>query len=345
MPSQRPAAAVIVLGFGVEDYLESCLEALMEQLGPADELVLVDNGIMNVATRERRWDRRIRVLRPEHNLGFAGGTTFAASQTTHDVLVFVNSDAIVRQGSLDAIVRAAADKQPTLVGGCLRLADQPDLINSAGNPLHFTGITWAGHCGEPARNHERRAAVAVASGGFCALSRMMWDSLGGFDPLYFAYHEDTDLSIRARLAGFRVMYEPCAVADHHYDFGRSPLKMYLVERNRLITVLTDYPAPLLRVTIPVLVPLEAALFLLALKQGWSRQKMQSWRWVVSHRRELRARRRRVQAQVSIALPASILARQMTSRVQPPMVDHPPGMGAVNAVFSAYWRAAARLLPR
>ncbi len=342
------SVSVVVLGYGDEEFLESCLTSVVAELGPDDDLVLVDNGVSDLSARRGSWPPRVRVVGTGQNTGFAGGCHVGADATAGEVLVFVNSDAILRPGALAELVAATADEGVGIAGGCLRLADEPDLVNSAGNPLHFTGITWAGGCGEPATEHDRPGEVAVATGGFFALRRAVWDRLGGFDPLYFAYHEDTDLSVRAWLSGLRVAYVPTAVADHHYEFGRSPRKMYLVERNRLVTVLTDYPRPLLVGVLPALLVTEPALLVQALVQGWSREKVSAWVWLLRHRGELRARRRRVQAQVARANApdgAVALARHLASRIEPPMVDHPPGMGLVNAALAGYWRLVRPLVVR
>lgn len=337
---------VVVLGFGDEEYLEACLAAAIAELGDDDDIVLVDNGITGAADRRPSWPERVRVLEPGENTGFAGGCNLAASHTDADVLVFVNSDALLRPGALAALVAAGRDDTVAIVGGSLHLADRPDLINSAGNPLHYTGITWAGGCGDPATAHDRPGPVAVATGGLFAVRRTVWAELGGFDDRYLAYHEDTDLSIRAWLGGRRVVYVPEAVADHHYEFGRSPAKMYLVERNRLMTILTDYPRPLLRAVLPAVVVTEPALLAQAVLQGWARQKVDGWRWLLAHRRELRARRADVQSRIpDPALGAAVLADLMVARIEPPMVEHPPGMGVVNAALAGYWRLVRPRLTR
>ena len=73
----------------------------------------------------------------------------------------------------------------------------------------------------------------------------MLDEIGGFDEDFFLYSEDTDLGLRARWAGWKCLYVPEAVVDHRYSHsaGRvSPLKAYLVERNRLFVVVKNFPA-------------------------------------------------------------------------------------------------------
>lgn len=333
-------ASIVVLGFGPEPHLADCLRALVADAGPADEILLVDNGIA-ADLPQALTSAPVRRLGTGENTGFTGGCRAAAEAAGGEVLVFVNSDAVVRPGALDVLVRAARDGGTGVVGGCLRLADQPDLVNSAGNPLHYLGVTWAGHCGEPAVDHQRAGEVAVATGGLCALRREVWDELGGFDEAYFAYHEDTDLCVRAWLAGLAVRYEPAAVADHHYEFSRNPRKMYLLERNRWLTVLGDYPAPLLQRVLPVLLLVELPLLVAALLQGWGRQKLRAWWWLLRHGRFVRARRRRVQAGVTAA--PVVLARLMVARIEPPMVAPPPGMGLLNRALERYWSGVLRRL--
>lgn len=333
--------SVIVLGYGPEPFLEEALAALHTDATPDDEIVLVDNGIHGRSTREGAWPSVVRVVGEGTNRGFAGGCVHGVANSQGEVLIFVNSDAIVWPGALDALTHATRDPGVGIACGCLRLADQPDLVNSSGNPVHFSGISWAGGCGEPADRYPVQREVPVATGGLLAMRRPVWDALGGFDELYFAYNEDTDLSLRAWLRGWSVLFVPDAIAEHHYEFGRSPLKMYLVERNRLLTVLTDYPKRLLRAVVPALVVIELLLFVQAVAQGWAGQKVRAWWWLARNVRVLRARRARVQSESHA--PDSDIARLMVSRIEPPMVAPPPGMGLVNRVLDAYWRIVLRRL--
>lgn len=333
--------SVVVLGYGPEPYLEACLSALAADLPPDGEILLVDNAIEGAAHRRAGWPVSVRVLGDGVNRGFAGGCNLGAQESCGDVLVFVNSDAVVRPGAVRRLASVVVDDASVgLACGCLRLADSPDLVNSVGNPLHFVGITWAGACGEPAADHLLPGEVTIATGGLFAARRTVWERLGGFDETYFAYHEDTDLSIRTWLTGLRVVVEPRSVADHHYEFARNPRKMYLLERNRFLTVLTDYPSSLLLRVLPALVVVEPLLLVLATVQGWAPQKLRAWGWILSHSRYLRQRRRQVQATAAGTDPAGCLARRMTGRIEPPMVTAPPGMGLVNRVLEEYWSRVA-----
>ena len=331
---------VVVLGYGDEPLLLDCLQAITRQLTGLDELVLVDNGIPSQLRRAAAELGAI-VLGDGRNTGFAGGCNIAAAFTEAPVLVFVNSDAVLRPGALSALVAPLADLAVGVVGGCLRLADQPDLVNSVGNPVQYLGFTWAGHCGEPATEHDEATSVAVATGGLFAIRHDTWDKLGGFEQAYFAYHEDTDLSLRTWLSGREVRVEPAAIADHAYEFSRNPDKLYLSERNRLITVFCDYPAPLLRRILPVLLLVELPLTAMAFVSGWGRQKIAAWWWVLRRWRWLI--RRRDDVQRDVAMTAAEFAALLTAEISPPMVASPPGMGALNAALRRHWRWVRRSL--
>ena len=89
----------------------------------------------------------------------------------------------------------------------------------------------------------------------------MLNEIGGFDEDFFLYCEDTDLGLRARWAGWKCLYAPRAIVDHHYSHtaGRAtPLKAYYVERNRLFVLLKNFPAA----------NLPAAPFISLVRYGW-----------------------------------------------------------------------------
>ena len=92
--------------------------------------------------------------------------------------------------------------------GLVVMVDDPGMVNAAGNPVHFLGISWAGGYGERVSEHAVPRDVASVSGALFAVRRRVWERLGGLDPAYFLYHEDADLSLRVHLTGLRVVYCP-----------------------------------------------------------------------------------------------------------------------------------------
>lgn len=331
--------SAIVLAYGPEPYLIDCVAALQASV-PQPEVIVVDNeaapGQIAAAA-----ELGVTVLRPGGNLGFAGGANFAAAAASGDVLAFVNSDAIVAPDALSLLAAELADPHVGLVSASIRLADQPALLNSAGNPVNFLMFSWAGSFGTPAEPGGPATPVASISGATFAARRETWEQLGGFDDAYFAYCEDVDLSLRVWQAGMEVRYVPAAVVAHHYEFSRNERKAYLLERNRLMNLLTLPERRTRWLLAPVALPVELGVLLAAARDGWGGAKVAGWRWLWQHRRHLAQRRRRV------AAARVVPDRDLVSRFRGPL-DPPPGLGPgvpafVSAFLAGYWRLAQRLI--
>jgi GT2 family glycosyltransferase len=228
-----------------------------------------------------------------------------------------------------------------IASASLRLADSPELLNSAGNPVHILGLSWAGHLGEPAADFPTERAVTSATGAAIALRREVWHQLGGFTERFFAYCEDADLSLRTWQLGLEVVYVPSAVVLHHYEFGRNPLKMYLLERNRLVMVLSLYERRTLLLLAPALVGLELAMLAVAAAGGWLPAKLRGYRWLFQERAWLREHRSAVQGLRRRR--DRDLAPLLTANFDQQVLPLPVGGGVLNRLMVAYWRVVRRML--
>ena len=333
--------SVVVLAYGDEPYLTDCVGRVLadDRSGPI-EVIVIDNG--SPAVEDLAPDPRLRVITPEHNLGYAAGCNLGAAHSVGTDLVFLNSDALVQPGAVRSLVAVLTDPTVGIATGGVRLADAPELMNSVGNPVHYLGVVWAGGYGEPAAAHLQPTDVASASGAFFAVRRAVWQSLDGFDEQYFAYHEDAELSLRTWQRGLRVRFVPDAVVLHHYEFSRNPNKQYLLERNRWITVLTVYPTPVLACVLPAMIAFDLALCAVAAAQGWLPAKLKAWRWLLTHRRDVVRRRRAVQAAATIS-PGAFMSL-LVARIEPPILERPTGLGLLNRLLAGYWGLARHLLP-
>ena len=145
----------------------------------------------------------------------------------------------------------------------------------------------------------------------------------------------------ARRLGLAARCVPTARALHHYEFSRNPRKMYLLERNRLVLVATLWSARALVLLAPLFLALEVALFLLATAQGWRREKVEGWRWVLGHGGHLWRRRRLLAAERRV--PQREWLGVLTPELAPHVVGSAVAARAVNVVVGAYWRLVRPLL--
>lgn len=336
MPAMSSLTAVI-LAWGDEPVLTESVESALASVGLDVDVVLVDNGCTSDAVERLEGTPGVTVVRPGENLGFAGGCNLGARHARGEFLAFVNGDAVVRPEALALLVKHLGD-DVGLASASLRMYDDEQVMNSAGNPVHFLGLSWAGGLGRPASEYATATDVASATGAATVCRADRFAELGGFCEPMFAYCEDSDLSLRCWQRGWRVVYVPEAVVLHRYEFSRNPLKFYLLERNRLFMLLTLFSPRFLALVAGPMVALEVAMLAVAVKDGWARQKLKGWWWLLRHTALIRERRREVQAARTV--PDRELVRLLTGDVAPevPELSVP---APLRAVSRAYWAVVKR----
>jgi len=337
MNAAEPSVSAVVLAYGAEPWLEKSVYSLLGSTGVAVEVVLVDNGCTDGAVGRLADTPGVAVAGDGVNLGFSGGCNLGAATATGEYLALVNGDLIVEPDALMRLVAVASAPDVGIGAGSVRLADDPELLNTAGNEIHFLGFSWVGAFGEPAATKAVARDVAGAMGALAVLRRDLWNELGGFAEQYFAFHEDAELSWRCWQRGLRVRYVPDAVGIHRYEFDREARKLYLAERNRLMFVITCWDARTIAVLAPLFVAMEAAISVAALRGGWFRDKLAGWRWLISNRRWLRERRAVVQGSRTVG--DRQLARLMATRLDARNFPIPDPLRPVDAVLAWYWRLA------
>jgi GT2 family glycosyltransferase len=336
LEGSRASTSVVTVAYSSGPALTRLLESLA---GEADEVIVVNTGPPAPEVEEAA--AVARVIEPGANLGYAGGGNLGAREATGDVLVFLNPDTVARPGAVAALAARAAEPDVGIAMARLLLLDRPDTLNSSGNVLHVSGMAWAGGYGEPAESLHEVRDVAYPSGAAMAIRRELFVELGGFTDELFMYQEDLELAWRARLRGLRVVVDPAADVLHEYEFGRNPRKLYYLERNRLYFVLTAYSGRLLALAAPMIAAGELGTLALAVKEGWAREKVAGWRWLVRHGSSVRRRRRETQALRRVR--DRELARWLTARIDPAHVPVPAPVRAANPILGAYWSVARRFL--
>lgn len=339
----RPTLSVLIVAYDSRDDLRKTLPALLPELGEGDELIVVENKAGDgSAELVRELAPAARIVRMGRNSGFAGGCNAGAEAASGDLLVILNPDAAPQPGFGEAIRRPWRDGRGWVAWQALVADGEGKAINSAGNPVHFTGVVWAGGHGEPLSAVTAPGEVTVASGACLAIPLAEWRRAGGFAERLFMYHEDVDLSVRLRMGGGTVGIEPSALVAHDYEFGANPDKWRWLERNRLAFLVRTYPAPLLALLAPALLATELALLAVSATGGWGRQKLRAnlefLRWLPGLLRERRAIQRR--RNVSAAEFAAMLTPDLDSPLIPPAARSLPARSALRA----YWRLVRALLP-
>lgn len=246
--------AIIILHFnGTEDTLE-CLESVQKLDARRYTLntIVVDNG-----SKERFKNGEIKIIRNEENLGFAGGNNVGiedALKDGADYIIILNNDTIVDKNLVNELVKTAeSDEKIGIVVPKIYFAagfefhkdryqkeERGRVIWYAGGIMdwqnvigHHRGVDEVDH-----GQYDRQEDTELTSGCCMLMKREMFEKVGVFDERYYLYYEDSDLSVRAKREGFKIIYAPKAVLWHKNagsaEGSGSALQDYYITRNRLI---------------------------------------------------------------------------------------------------------------
>lgn len=218
--SAQPAVSIVLVLHNQAGLTWRCLQALAQAIDVPAEVIVVDNASSDGTAAMLARVQGLRVFTQTENLHFLRGANVGAREAQGRHVLFLNNDTQLARGSLEAACRVLDTQADAgAVGGKVVLLD--GTLQEAGSIVWSDG-TCVGHGrGEDPADaaFQFRRDVDYCSGAFLMVRRSLFESLSGFDPLFApAYYEDTDLCMRVREAGFRVVYEP-AVQLTHFEFG------------------------------------------------------------------------------------------------------------------------------
>jgi hypothetical protein len=250
-------------------HLRDCLPSLAALDGPPTEVIVIDN-----ASSDGSGDwigtafPAVRVVRTDERLGYAPANNLGFRHARGDYLVVLNPDTRVDPGFVRELVatsRRLGDR--ALVTSRICLFDHPDTVNTAGNDVQFAMVATCRGLGQPAANYATSDAVGAVSGCAFLIPRRVLARIGPFANAIYPYLEDTELSLRAWLAGFACVTAPGSVVYHKYGLRLTPRKFFHIERNRWLVMLRTYRVGTLLLLAPALVVVEAAAWAFAATRG------------------------------------------------------------------------------
>jgi GT2 family glycosyltransferase len=241
-------ASVIILNWNGKHLLDECLESVLSQQYQDYEIIIVDNGSTDNSVNylNEKYSSKAKIIALNKNKGFAGGCNEGIKVARGDYICLLNNDAIVDKNWLGELI-SAAELAPD-IGMCaskiLNYYNREE-FDTLGHLIYPDGLNRGRGKFEKDINQYDKMEEAFFPSGAAALYRKdMLNEIGLFDEDFFAYGDDTDIGLRARLAGWKCVYVPSAIAYHKSSASShpySPWKIYLVERNRILILFKYFP--------------------------------------------------------------------------------------------------------
>ena len=285
----QPKIAIVYLCWGMKEYLAEIVEAVAKLDYPKDRLTFIlvpagsKDGIAEVIKRDvvpRSGNDlpEVVLLDDGQNRGFAGNNNLAiryALERDFDYVFLHNGDLRLAPDALTQAVRVAESAPEIGSVQCLvRYWHEPEKVNVTGGALHIAGYGFARDNGKMMNDIKVQDGedIAYASGAAVLYRASALKTVGVLEEGFFMYHEDLELGMRLRFAGYRNVLAAHSFAYHDYKFSRNPFKFAWMELYRQIVTLAYYKPASLVLFAPLLLAIELGTWPMAVKGGWFKAK-------------------------------------------------------------------------
>jgi GT2 family glycosyltransferase len=283
----RRKIAIVILNWNDYPVTRDCLLSLRKISYRDFFAVIVDNGSIDGSGEKLRdeFPENTYIFNGE-NLGFAEGNNrgiVAALKDGDCEYVFcLNNDTIVDRECLTNLLKFADSKEYSKWGSFqtrMIAPDQPNLIGSAGLEYSWNGLGFNRGASYPVQEYSENAEIFGCCGGAALYRREAIENLISndsffFDPYFFIYYEDVDVSFRLQMNGWKSLYIASAIVLH---LGGGALKksknslkrsFFVSHRNNLFVIAKNLPTEyILRNIVPISIAQVAAVVVNFLRPG------------------------------------------------------------------------------
>ncbi len=238
---------IIIPNYKGAECIADCLESLRKQDFREFDLIVVDNYSSDgsAETVEQNYPEA-RLVRLDQNYGFSRAVNEGLKRCSTPYVLLLNNDTVAEPSFVGNLYRAIREDETVFSAAAKMLMQkQPDRIDGAGDYYCALGWAFASGKGKKSSRRTKRREVFAACGGAAIYRRRILDEIGWFDEFHFAYLEDVDIGYRARIMGYRNIYEPSAVV-YHLGSGATgsrynSFKVRISARNNMYLIMKNMP--------------------------------------------------------------------------------------------------------
>ena len=230
-------ATIIIPNYNGLNFMQPCLDALKAQTCQDFDLLVVDNGSTDGSVEWLR-EREVPGIFLEENTGFSGAVNVGIRAAKTPYVILLNNDTEAEPEYVAELIQAieASPRIFSVSPKMVQLYDK-EKMDDAGDMYTLMGWAYQRGVGRETWRYQRPCAVFSACAGAAIYRREVFEEIGYFDEMHFAYLEDIDVGYRAKIAGYWNRYCPTAVV-YHVGSGTSgskynPFKVRLAARNSI----------------------------------------------------------------------------------------------------------------
>lgn len=292
--------SIIILNWNGKHLLGECLTSVLKQTSKEYEIIVVDNG-SNDGSQDfvKLYYPSVKLVCNNQNYGFCKGNNIGIKASIGEYVVLLNNDTVVEKNWLQYLYDCMiSDEEVGFCASKMLLYSDRNLLDTAGDGFSVCGAGFKrGHL-ESAALYDNDEYVFGACAGAAMYKREMLDKIGLLDEDFFVTYEDSDLSFRAQLSGYKCKYSSKAIVYHKVNSTLGTLSdtyVFYGHRNVEYAYFKNTPRKLLKKTIMKHVLYDVLAFAYFIKKGKAKAYIKAKIDFFKNLKKIKAKRLEVQS--------------------------------------------------
>lgn len=272
--SDHKKVTIVIPNYNGLDFMEPCFQALDLQICRDFDILVVDNGSTDGSAAWLK-ERGIPAIFLDSNTGFSGAVNVGIRAAATPYVILLNNDTEPDCHYVGEMIKAI-ELSPKIFSVSSKMVQlyHKELMDDAGDMYCLLGWPYQRGVGRPSSGYNRPCRVFSACAGAAIYRRDVFEEIGDFDEMHFAYLEDMDVGYRARIAGYDNIYCPSAMV-YHVGSGTSgsrynSFKVRLAARNSVYLNYKNMPALQLAVNLLPILAGTAVKYMFFKKKGFAK---------------------------------------------------------------------------
>lgn len=243
----KEKVTVVIPNYNGIKYVDKCLDSLKKQTYKEFKVIIIDNASTDGSLEliEENYEE-FQLVKNSINTGFCKAVNQGIEIADTEYVLLLNNDTELDDNFLTEIVETMekSDNIFSVSSKMISYHDR-DILDDAGDGYTILGWQYQRGVGQSSKGYTKECDVFTACAGAALYRRNIFNKIGVFDEMHFAYMEDIDVGYRARINGYRNVYCPKAIV-YHIGSATSgskynSFKVKLAARNNIFLLYKNMP--------------------------------------------------------------------------------------------------------
>jgi glycosyltransferase involved in cell wall biosynthesis/GT2 family glycosyltransferase len=245
--------SVVICTYNRAKYLESCIKSLKNQTYSNFEIIVVNGPSTDETNRILERYPKIKLIKQDKLNGLSFARNLGIEASNGEIIAFIDDDAVADENWIEYLIKGYVDESVGGVGGLVRSPKEtlhPPVQFDRGT-INKIGIPTAIRTEE---EKLKKDEFVIIMGTNCSFRKDILQEVGGFDPYFRYYHDESDLCVRIAKKGYRIVYQRDAFVKHEMVEGHNrksayELNLSEIMKNTIYFILKNFNSELSSYTV------------------------------------------------------------------------------------------------